>query len=312
MALMLEGLDLLGTRAPPSDGAPLLLSVDSIDEDPTQPRLEFDEDPLRELADSVRKRGVRQPISVRPNPAAEGRWLVNFGARRLRASKLAGKAEIPAFIDLSADSYDQVIENEQRQGLKPMELALFIERRLAAGDIQADIARRMGKSRQYVTMAMALIDAPDWLVAAYRESRCRGLKELYELRKLAGEHPQFVQAWTSDRDAITREQVAALRADLSQPDGVRIEASTLMQAMDVQPGPRASPATAATASDRRSAGAPRARRVLHARLDGEVVRIDAHRVPAQAGHVFVVRRSAEPSTKSVEASRLTLLGFDTD
>jgi ParB family transcriptional regulator, chromosome partitioning protein len=310
MALMLEGLDLLGTRAQPSEGAPLLLPVDSIDEDPAQPRLEFDQASLRELADSIRERGVRQPISVRPSPAVEGRWLVNFGARRLRASKLAGKAEIPAFIDLSADSYDQVIENEQRQGLTPMELALFIQRRLAAGDIQADIARRMGKSRQYVTMAMALIDAPDWLLAAYRESRCRGLKELYELRKLASEHPQFVQAWTSDRDAITRERVAALRADLSRADGVRTAASSLTQAMDVQPGPRASPATAAAASDRRSAGAPRARRVLYARLDGEIVSIDADHVPSQAGHVFVVRRSAEPSTTSVEASRLTLLGFD--
>jgi ParB family transcriptional regulator, chromosome partitioning protein len=312
MALMLEGLDLLGTRAQLSDGAPLLLPVDSIDEDPAQPRLEFDEAPLRELADTIRERGVRQPISVRPNPAAEGRWLVNFGARRLRASKLAGKAEIPAFIDLSADSYDQIIENEQRQGLKPMELALFIQRRLAAGDSQADIARRMGKSRQYVTMAMALIDAPDWLVAAYRESRCRGLKELYELRKLAGEHPQFVQAWTSDREAITREQVAALRADLSRADGACTAASTLMQAMDSEPGPCASPATPAAAPVRPGAGALQTRRVLHARLDGEIVRVDAHRVPSKAGHVFVVRRSAEPSTMSVEASRLTLLGFDAD
>jgi hypothetical protein len=63
------------------------------------------------------------------------------------------------------------------------------------------------------------------------------LKELYELRKLSGEHPQFVQAWTSDRDAITREQVAALRADLSRPNGDRTAAL----------GPRASPATAAAA-----------------------------------------------------------------
>ena len=129
--------------------------------------------------------------------------------------KLVGKFDIPAFVDKTADSYDQVIENEQREGLKPLELALFVQRRLAAGDTQAVIARRLGKSRQYVTMATALIDAPDWLISAYREGRCRGLNELYELRKLAGDHPQYVESWTADRDAITRDRVTALRADLA-------------------------------------------------------------------------------------------------
>lgn len=210
MALMLEGLDLLGTRTRPGDGEPMLLPVEVIDEDPGQPRLEFDEEPLRELADTIRERGVRQPISVRPNPAVEGRWLLNFGARRLRASKLAGRAEIPAFVDLSADSYDQVIENEQRERLKPLELALFIQRRLAAGESQVDIARRMGKSKAYVTYAMALIDAPGWLLAAYREGRCRGLRELYELRRAASGPGLDVEAWTSAQPSITRRDLRTL------------------------------------------------------------------------------------------------------
>lgn len=118
MGLMLEGLDLLGTRPAPQDGEPMRLPVDAIGENPGQPRFEFDEEALHELAQTIRERGVRQPISVRPSPAAEGRWLLNSGARRLRASKLAGRTDIPAFIDVSADSYDQVIENEQREGLK--------------------------------------------------------------------------------------------------------------------------------------------------------------------------------------------------
>jgi NTP pyrophosphatase (non-canonical NTP hydrolase) len=61
------------------------------------------------------------PISVRPSLRQAGRWMPNFGARRLRASRMAGVAEIPAFIDTTADSYDQVIENEQREGLKPLD-----------------------------------------------------------------------------------------------------------------------------------------------------------------------------------------------
>lgn len=60
--------------------------------------------------------------------------MLNFGARRLRASTLAGKTEIPTFVDTTADSYDQMIENEQREGLRPFELALFVQRRLALGD----------------------------------------------------------------------------------------------------------------------------------------------------------------------------------
>ena len=114
------------------------------------------------------------------------RWVLNFGARRLRASKLAGLTTIPAFVDASADSYDQVIENEQREGLKPLELALFVQKRLALGDKQADIAKNLGKSRQWVTLATALIEPPDWLLQAYRDGRCRGMNELYELRRLHG------------------------------------------------------------------------------------------------------------------------------
>ncbi len=60
----------------------------------------------------------------------------------------AGRArrEIPAFVDEAADSYDQVIENEQREGLRPLELAMFVKRRIAAGESQTEIARRLGKS----------------------------------------------------------------------------------------------------------------------------------------------------------------------
>ncbi len=309
MALPLDDLDLLSTPGGLVTGAPLKLAIDTIDEDPDQPRREFDEQALAELAETIRERGVRQPVSVHPHPQEAGRWMLNFGARRLRASRMVGLAEIPAFVDNAADSYDQVIENEQRDGLKPLELALFIQRRLAAGDIQAEIARRMGKSRQYVTMAMALINAPDWLLAAYREGRCRGLKELYELRKLAGEHPKFIEAWASDRNAITRDRLTALRADLSRPGGALASAADLTQAMDSLAGSRASMAPAVTAPANPSAAAPCAQPRLHACLEGEIVSIDVDHVPPTAGHVFVIRRSPELPATSVEASRLTLLGF---
>jgi ParB family chromosome partitioning protein len=114
-------------------GAPLQLPIESIIEDPDQPRNEFDPEGLAELAASIKERGVLQPISVRRPNLIRRRdcWMLNFGARRLRASKLVGMADIPAFIDTTADSYDQVIENEQREGLRPLELALFVQKRIA-------------------------------------------------------------------------------------------------------------------------------------------------------------------------------------
>ena len=181
MPLQLDDLEALDAPVPLStaqqgqgQGKPMLLPIESIDEDPDQPRREFDADALQELADTIRERGVRQPISVRPHPNQPGRWMLNFGARRLRASKLAGQSTIPAFIDSTADSYDQVIENEQREGLRPIDLALFVERRLALNESQTEIARRLGKSQSYVACASALIDAPDLSANAFKVVTERG------------------------------------------------------------------------------------------------------------------------------------------
>ena len=120
--------EIRGVTAEPAAGIPMVLPVQDIDEDPDQPRLEFDDEPLKELAATIAERGIRSPVSVRPHPRDPGRWILNYGARRLRAAKLAELGTVPAFVDKAADSYDQVIENEQREGLKPLELALFVKR----------------------------------------------------------------------------------------------------------------------------------------------------------------------------------------
>src|SRR6185295_8246614 len=158
MPVQLEYLPVLEDVAPAqtAEGRPGLIALDLIDEDPGQPRREFAGEALAELAATIAARGVLQPVSVRPHPETPGRWMLNFGARRLRASRLAGKAEIPAFVDEMADSYDQVIENEHREALRPMELALFVKRQLAAGQSQTDVARELGKSRAYITFVCAL------------------------------------------------------------------------------------------------------------------------------------------------------------
>lgn len=133
MRFDLDALPQIGHQTT-GDGTPLMLALAAIDEDPRQPRTEFDPERLQELAASITQRGVLQAISVRRHPDHPERWMLNFGARRLRASKLAGQTQIPAYVNETASSYDQVIENEHREGLKPLELALFVQSRIALGE----------------------------------------------------------------------------------------------------------------------------------------------------------------------------------
>ena len=313
MPLQLDDLAALDEPGPDASGRPMLLPLDDIDEDPEQPRHEFDANGLLELAATIRDRGVRQPISVRPNPQQAGRWVLNFGARRLRASKLAGLTEIPAFVDTTADNYDQVIENEQREGLKPLEIALFVQKRLASGDNQAEIARRLGKSRQYVTLATALIEPPDWLLDAYRQGRCKGMTELYELRRLHGEHAQHVEAWASDREPMTRERIATLKRELSQPLLESTDAappiSTSMAAIE-QGEEAGSPEPGAEASSVAGRGMrhQQTNQRLHVEFDGQDFQLVVSVAPAQEGHLYVRPLTGGPR-RLAPASALKLRGF---
>jgi ParB family transcriptional regulator, chromosome partitioning protein len=310
MPLQLDDLAALDAPTLSTNGQPLMLPVESIDEDPEQPRREFDANALHDLAETIRERGVRQPISVRPDLQQAGRWVLNFGARRLRASKLAGLMEIPAFIDTTADSYDQVIENEQREGLMPLELALFVQKRLAAGDNQAEIAKRLGKSRQYVTLATALIEAPDWLLDAYRQGRCKGMTELYELRRLHGEHPQYIEAWTSDRESITRDGIAAMRAELSGTvtGSARPGVSALLHAVDAASATEASTGSTMPAPDVPPKPHRQSNRSLHVEMDGQDYQLVVSVAPRKVGHLYVRPLTGGPRLLA-PASSLKLRGF---
>lgn len=292
----------------PAGGAPLELPIDTIDEDPEQPRFEFDDQPLAELAETIRERGVRQPVSVRPHPEQPGRWMLNFGARRLRASRMAGRQTVPAFVDLAADSYDQVIENEQRQNLQPLELALFVQRRMRAGETQAEVAARLGKSRGYLTFIAALIDPPDLVMELYRSCRCRGLAELYELRRLHEAQPDAVAAWLASGAEVTRAAVQRLKEDLraGEPRRDRLPAdlprTPALAAAGRSPSEPPAPAAVTPPPPEPSVTEPEAEPVpsgppsardprellqLLATLGDEEVVVILDALPRRAGHVFV-------------------------
>ena len=249
MTLPLDDLDLLNAPAILTAGAPLQLPLDLIDEDPDQPRQDFDQVTLAELTDSVKARGVLQAISVRRHPVTPDRWMVNFGARRLRASRLAGKPTIPAYVDNAMDSYDQVIENEQRENLSPLELALFVQKKLQSGARSSEIARTLGKSRGYLTFIGALIDPPAWLLDLYRSGRCRGISELYELRKLHESQPDAVGQWIEGRAHVSRADVQAFKERL--PPVEQAEPPPLPN--PVQPDPAVQPGLVASDTPQPSA-----------------------------------------------------------
>jgi ParB family transcriptional regulator, chromosome partitioning protein len=195
-------------------GRPLHIPIKDIEEDPDQPRQEFDVASMEELEQSVRIHGVKTPISIRPHPTEQKRWILNFGARRLRASKAVGKTTIPAFIDRSHTDYQQVIENLQREDLKPRELAMFIKKKMDEGEKQAHIAELLGVNRSMVTNHLALIDPPACIEEIYASGKCSSAKTLYDLRNLHKEFPKEVDRWCGSNQEITRATVSALSVKL--------------------------------------------------------------------------------------------------
>lgn len=197
-----------------SDGKPILFDVSEIMEDPNQPRQEFDETSLRELADNIKARGIKSPISVKPKNA-DGKFIINHGARRYRAAILAGLQKIPGFIDGEHADYDQIAENIHRENLTPLEIALFIKKRLATGEKKADIARGLNRDRAFVTQHAALIDPPDFLLTLYHSGKCGSAVHLYELRNLYNDHTGKVVAWCEGTEEITRKGITALKDSLN-------------------------------------------------------------------------------------------------
>ena len=146
----------------------LNVPVEHIRANPHQPRKEFDEEKLEELADSLKKHGLIQPITVRY--IGEKRFELISGERRLRAAKLGGLDEIPAYIREADDEQSMafaLIENIQREELNPLEVAMGYKRLLEEFDYtQAEVANRVGKNRTTVTNMLRLLNLPDFIQAA--------------------------------------------------------------------------------------------------------------------------------------------------
>jgi ParB family transcriptional regulator, chromosome partitioning protein len=194
-------------------GLPLCIPFSLIDEDPANPRTEFPDAEIDELADDVRQRGILQPLVVHPADA-QGRYRLHFGAKRLRAALRAGLSEVPVVVrDAPANTYDQVAENQKRQGLTAVDLARFIKGRVDAGESNAEIARRLGMNLTTVAHHLSLLDLPPALDQVLQAGRCTSPRTLHELSQLHEVAPEQVRALVDGDTQITRAAVAELKAD---------------------------------------------------------------------------------------------------
>lgn len=138
------------------------VEISQIEPNPNQPRREFDEDALQDLATSIRELGIIQPITVRKTES--GKYQIIAGERRWRASQLAGLTTIPAYIVTVEDQNAMemaLVENIQREDLNAIEIALAYQHLAeATGMTQAKISERVGKSRAAVTNYMRLLKLP--------------------------------------------------------------------------------------------------------------------------------------------------------
>lgn len=138
------------------------IAVDSIDGNPFQPRSHFDEQSLDELAASIKKLGIVQPLTVRET--AGGRYQLIAGERRLRAARLAGLTHVPAYIRTADDQAMlelALVENIQREDLDAMEVAISFQRLIEECRVtQEQLSDRVGKQRSTISNYLRLLRLP--------------------------------------------------------------------------------------------------------------------------------------------------------
>jgi ParB family chromosome partitioning protein len=175
-------VDASGSETPPSklyrfeDRVRLLgrvadLEIEQISPNPYQPRQDFNDEALDELAASIQQLGIIQPITVRAQGG--GRFEVISGERRLRAARRAGLRRVPAYVR-EADTEEMLemalVENVQREELNPVEVALGYQRLMdECGLTQEQVAERVGKNRTTVANFLRLLKLPPQVQAALRD-----------------------------------------------------------------------------------------------------------------------------------------------
>jgi ParB family transcriptional regulator, chromosome partitioning protein len=202
-----------------------LIPVDRLVPDPDQPRRDWsDEDSLQELGESIKSRGLLQPIRVRP--VEDGNWMIITGERRWRAARLAGVPALPAIevtgaLDPNEIKMDQLVENALRLNLAPIEQANAFKALIdATGMSQRALAERLNISHVAVVQSLALLKLPPE-VQEFVETGDLAPTTAYEVAKLESPAEQAVLAARAVNEELTRaeviEKVREKKADKSTP-----------------------------------------------------------------------------------------------
>jgi len=164
---------LLGNHAPENaeenkkvvkalSSATAMIPISQINPNPGQPRKDFDEDSLSELAASIKAHGIIQPLTLRSN--GPDTYEIISGERRFRAAQLAGLEEVPAYIRIANDQElleMALIENIQREDLNPLEVAITYSRLMAEFDLTHEaMAERVGKKRSTISNSLRMLELP--------------------------------------------------------------------------------------------------------------------------------------------------------
>ena len=219
-----RGLDaIFGTEKPVVKTAPMNsmaeIATEQIIPNPNQPRTQFDEEALEELAASIRQLGVIQPITVKKS---DDKYIIISGERRWRASQRVGLATVPAYVREVDDENLHamaLVENIQRQDLNAIEIALGMQRLIEeCGLTQEAMADKVGKKRSTVSNYMRLLNLPDEVQLALKE----GLITMGHAKAIAGIEADK-QVWALKRcikKALSVRQAEELARKLAeQPQG---------------------------------------------------------------------------------------------
>ena len=218
-----RGLDaIFGTEKPVVKTAPMNsmaeIATEQIIPNPNQPRTQFDEEALEELAASIRQLGVIQPITVKKS---DDKYIIISGERRWRASQRVGLATVPAYVREVDDENLHamaLVENIQRQDLNAIEIALGMQRLIEeCGLTQEAMADKVGKKRSTVSNYMRLLNLPDEVQLALKE----GLITMGHAKAIAGVEPEQ-QLWALKRclkKALSVRQMEELARKLAEQAG---------------------------------------------------------------------------------------------
>jgi ParB family chromosome partitioning protein len=207
MSLDLSALDGLQIGKPSKgSGVAMRAPLDAFDEDPDNPRFETDDQAFEALVADVGERGILQPIVVRLRP--NGRLQIRFGMRRYRAALRNALPDAPYIVTEDPrqfDDYAQVAENEMRMPLQPLELAMFIEKKIIARAHKNQIAKSLHIDPSALSHLLALVGkVPPLILELYHARKCRSPSYLYELRRLAERAPELVGERCARAEVINR------------------------------------------------------------------------------------------------------------